>query len=92
VARLYIRFQGVFEDALHRKDDVLEVTNPSLTRVVTALGHLYGRRFPRLVWDGPRRLRAGVSVLVNGQPMDWEAPLKEGDDILFLTPLGGFHG
>ncbi len=92
MARVNLRFQGVFENGLHRKDDVLELTNPSLTKVVTALGRLYGRRFPHMIWDDSRSMRPGVSVLVNGQPRDWEAPLQDGEEVLFLTPLGGFHG
>lgn len=92
MARLNIRFQGVFEDITQRKNEVLELTSPSLATVVTALGRLYGRRFPRMVWDDSRMMRAGVSVLVNGQPRDREALLREGDEVLFLTPLGGFHG
>lgn len=92
MARLNIRFQGVFEDITQRKDEVLELTSPSLARVVTALGRLYGRRFSRMVWGDSRMMRAGVSVLVNGKPREWEAPLQEGDEVVFLTPLGGFHG
>ncbi|MEE9202957.1 MAG: MoaD/ThiS family protein [Dehalococcoidia bacterium] len=92
MAKLDIRFQGVFEGIAQRKNEVLELTSPSLATVVTALGRLYGRRFSHMVWDDSRMLRAGVSVLVNGQPRDREAPLQEGDEVLFLTPLGGFHG
>jgi molybdopterin converting factor small subunit len=92
VARLNIGFQGVFEDITQRKEEVLDLTNPSLTKVVTALGRLYGRRFSHMVWGDSRSMRPGVSVMVNGQPRDFEAPLQDGDEVLFLTPLGGFHG
>jgi molybdopterin converting factor small subunit len=89
MSRLNIRYQGVFREITQRKDEALELTGPSLEKVVTALAGLYGRRFSGMVWDGSRKMLAGVSVLVNGQPRDWEAPLQEGDEVLFLTAFGG---
>ncbi|MEE9202956.1 MAG: MoaD/ThiS family protein [Dehalococcoidia bacterium] len=89
MTRLNIRYQGVFQEITQRKDEVLELTSPSLDKVVTALAGLHGRRFSGMVWDDSRAMLAGVSVLVNGQPRDREAPLQEEDEIQFLTAFGG---
>jgi molybdopterin converting factor small subunit len=92
VTRLLIHFQGVFEDRVQRKDEVLEISSPSLTKVTATLGRIYGRLFLQAIWVDSGKMRSGVSVLVNGRPRGWEAPLDDGDEILFMTPLGGFHG
>ncbi len=88
MTRLRIRFQGVFEETTQRRDQVLDLTNPTLHTVVTALEGSYGQRFSKLVSGDPHRMGAGMSVLLNGQPRDWDAPLRDGDEVLFLTAFG----
>ncbi|MDP6100148.1 MAG: hypothetical protein QGH66_01825 [Dehalococcoidia bacterium] len=85
MTRLHIRFQGVFEERVRRKDELLEISSPTL-------GRIYGRQFLQAIWADSGKMCSGVSVLVNGRSREWEASLYDGDEVLFLTPLGGFHG
>ncbi|MDP6346813.1 MAG: MoaD/ThiS family protein [Dehalococcoidia bacterium] len=89
MTRLHLRFQGVFEELTQRKDQALELTNPTLHTTVATMEGQYGPRFTKLVSGTPHKIGAGMSVLVNGQPRNWDAPLLEGDEVLFLTAFGG---
>ena len=89
MTRLHLRFQGVFEELTQRKDQALELPNPTLNTTVATLEGLYGPRFSKLVSGAPHKMGAGMSVLVNGQPNNWDAPLLDGDEVLFLTAFGG---
>jgi molybdopterin converting factor small subunit len=89
MTKLHIRYQGVFQEVAGRKDEELELSSPTLHTLVSALETSYGQRFSRLVSGAPHNMGAGMSALVNGQPRDWDAPLLEGDEVLFITAYGG---
>jgi molybdopterin converting factor small subunit len=47
---------------------------------------LYGELSRR---HGFREATAGMTVVVNDEMAEWDAPVADGDTVVFLTPFGG---
>ncbi len=90
MAKVTVRFKGLFQQITGSEKESLELGEPALEGLVRTLEGSYGKRFTESLRDPGKRLRPGVTVFVNGKQFSgWETPLAEGDEVTFLHFIVG---
>lgn len=90
VPKIGTRYHNVFMQITQRAGDTFDLPQPSLADVVRAAEGRYGRRFVEsLVDPATWQLKPGMTVLVNGDRVDWHSALRDGDEVSFLAAIAG---
>ena len=76
--RVRVRYFASLRDAAGRDEEMVEAAG-GLVALYDALAVRHGFRMPR------ERLR----VAVNGDFAGWDAPLVDGDEVVFIPPVSG---
>jgi MoaD family protein len=90
MAKINVRFNGLFRQIAGKEEDIIEPTEATLEGLVRVLERSYGERFARALRDPGKQLSPGVTAFVNGRPFDvWQVPLADGDEVTFLPFISG---
>lgn len=77
--RLQLRYFALFREQAGRQAETLETAARTPAELYAELAARHGFRLPG----------AQVKVAVNSEFSDWERPLADGDEIVFIPPVAG---
>ncbi len=89
--RIKVQYVGLLRQLTNCSEEELPMpAGSTLYSLIKLLGDKHGDRFRAEVFDSEKGdLRPGIVVLVNGALSTFQAPLKSGDQVVFLIALAG---
>ncbi|MGB9134932.1 MAG: ubiquitin-like small modifier protein 1 [Candidatus Bathyarchaeia archaeon] len=93
--KVSVRLFTTLRELAGRGEETLEFNLRSVTvqEVLETLVKRHGRAFKEYLYDDKNRVREHLQLLVNGRSVnligDLETPLKEGDVVAVVPPVGG---
>lgn len=88
--KIKVKYLFPFRDITSKAEEFIEIEEPNLKGLIELVIKKYGYRFAQKLFDlEAGRIRKGYTVLVGGARKDLEASLKDGDEVIFMTAMGG---
>lgn len=88
--KVKVKYLFPFRDITSKAEEFMEMEEPNLKGLIDLVIKKYGYRFAQKLFDSEgERIRKGYTVLVGGARKDLEAPLCDGDEVIFMTAMGG---
>jgi len=83
-------YHAFFSQIAGRDEEVVFLEQPTLGALVESLLESYGAEFAAALLDANTGdLSLGVSLLVNGSRVPFDAELRDGDEVYFLMAMAG---
>lgn len=89
-----VRYYAILRELAGKRFERVVLPNGSSVRdVIDLLVKRYGEEFERYIYDSEKRLRGYLSYMLNGVNINslkgFETPLRDGDILSLLPPVGG---
>lgn len=92
--KVKVKFLAILYDLMGVMSDIVEAPEGATVRDLIALiDGKYGGRLSKEILYADGGLRDEYNILVNGRAIDYlqglRTPLKDGDEVVFMPPVGG---
>lgn len=77
--KINVNYYAMFREAAGRSEEVFDATSSNAVELFDALKSKYNFSM----------CRSHVRLAVNDTFVDWDAPLNEGDSVVFIPPVAG---
>ncbi|MBS7653122.1 MAG: ubiquitin-like small modifier protein 1 [Candidatus Bathyarchaeia archaeon] len=89
-----VRYYAILRELAGKRFEKVALPEGSSVRdVIDLLVKRYGEGFERYIYDNEKRLRSYLSYMLNGININslkgFETPLRDGDILSLLPPIGG---